>query len=1339
MTIRLPMLLTVLFFSCSGALAQSDRPTATDAALLEEAQAIVERKKLTPWGDIDAADVLVLLLRRWHDLPESTDAAIIEAALNRRDPVPPGQALQRVRAYELVGDLALITEYEPERRAALAAFCLAEWLVTTHLPQDTERLARLRGKIARSQSKPAEAAPAASAVPQPHRAEGKTDRPADRVFAVVEAERLLTAKDALPDSEVFIQAGHSGSISRLAWSPDDAFIATASADNTVKLWDVAAGRLVYTYRGHGSLVNAVAFTPDGALLVTAGAQPDNSLHIIERRSGRLLRRLAGHTGGVQDFGFMPDGRLLSVAEDGGQAILWDIGSAKMLQKFRFEGIGNFRSVAVLPDGERALVGSYSGHLALVSLTDGRVLRSYPKQPLEIAQIAVHPDGRSFSAAVGGMIGQTAGGGALIRWPLDGEEPLLHYAGPGPNATLWGLALSPDGTTIAAAAGNSVMGSFGDRAAEDAVWLWQPDSKASQVRWQFGKEWSGTGITSLAFSHDGRRLAYAENGARVLAIRRLEAEAAERVFGGRRQAWRLLAAGGDGSAWTSVSIPDRSLAEARRARGDLKSPAPQGIQAMLDGIHRVMRWDLRSGDRADVVDAHTKRIELLSAAGQTVLSFSRDLVLGTENGFAVVAARTGGDTSTANFSAQLDWGMLGDDAVAISRSGRRLAIAHRNSTPDMAKADYFVSLYERDEKGYGRVHTLPVEQPVTALAFGADEARLFAGICEGRATIGGGCDEGKGVRLHCADLDAGRWAARSEAVTRKINALRVSPDGAFVLSTGANAIGWRTDTCQGMRELWAGDGRFTSTGAWSPDQKRAAVASAGRRIHLWDAAKVSVERVLDSFDGRVVEIDFTPDGKSLLALSDDGALRLWDADTGALRATMIEFDDGEWMTITPEGYFTGSPGADRQLNVRYGDRVYGMDQFYDVFYRPDIVRRKLAGEKIDDLIRTTLDEAVRRPPPRVAVAAQPDADGRVRLKLEASDAGGGIGALRVYHNGKLVASDDVPRTAPQEAAPRPAAQGGMTVRRLLAAEAKRVKSSAPAPQRLKEVDIRLAPGENRVWVTGLNADGSLRSRPLVVDLPSRPEAPARVFVLALGVDHYRNKRDIPTLRYAVKDARTFSREMRERLAKVFPQQPVEIRYLENEKATLANLQATLERLREEMRPGDVFVWFIASHGILDGDSVYNVVLHDADLDRPGRGMLPADRLAEWLKRLPALDQLVVIDTCHAGGLDGTLRGLYDARFGVLARSMGLHILASASATEEAIDGYKGNGLFTHSMLQAMNDPGSDSNADRRLTVTELGRYARALTHRIARQMRYSQNPLVFHFGRDLVVAEFTDRP
>ena len=51
--------------------------------------------------------------------------------------------------------------------------------------------------------------------------------------------------------------GHSGSIGRIAWSPDGQMIASPSSDRTVRLWDVETGDCVRTLR-HYFHVNCVA-------------------------------------------------------------------------------------------------------------------------------------------------------------------------------------------------------------------------------------------------------------------------------------------------------------------------------------------------------------------------------------------------------------------------------------------------------------------------------------------------------------------------------------------------------------------------------------------------------------------------------------------------------------------------------------------------------------------------------------------------------------------------------------------------------------------------------------------------------------------------------------------------------------------------------------------------------------------------------------------------------------------------------------------------------------------------------------------------------------------------
>ena len=47
-------------------------------------------------------------------------------------------------------------------------------------------------------------------------------------------------------------------------------------------------------------------------------------------------------------------------------------------------------------------------------------------------------------------------------------------------------------------------------------------------------------------------------------------------------------------------------------------------------------------------------------------------------------------------------------------------------------------------------------------------------------------------------------------------------------------------------------------------------------------------------------------------------------------------------MTPEGYFTGTEGAIRQIQWRVGEQLYPARKFRKRFERPDLVRQALAG-------------------------------------------------------------------------------------------------------------------------------------------------------------------------------------------------------------------------------------------------------------------------------------------------------------------------------------------------------------------------------------------------------------
>ena len=476
-------------------------------------------------------------------------------------------------------------------------------------------------------------------------------------------------------------------------------------------------------------------------------------------------------------------------------------------------------------------------------------------------------------------------------------------------------------------------------------------------------------------------------------------------------------------------------------------------------------------------------------------------------------------------------------------------------------------------------------------------------------------------------------------------------------------------------------------------------------------------------------------------SPDGTVRLWDPATGKAVGQFVGFGNGEWIVITPEGYYNSSARGHEYLSIRRGNKVYGIDQFYDVFYRPDIVSAKLKGDDIAGLITLTVEEAIKNPPPVVKISSLPDQldNPKVKVCYQVQSTGGGIGEVRLFQNGKLIKSDGFYRDIASQskaATIKLASINSRAVYQDMRSLAIKEKQS-PGAHLLRAkgelfdecVDIETIAGENEISLAAFNAPNTVQSVMGTARFHStRPPDEPHLYILACGIDRYRDSSI--NLKYAAKDAGDFMTQMADKAKTIYKPANIHLTSLVDEQAVKQSILAAIEKLAGQVKHGDSFIFFDASHGLLLQNQYYIVTGNfDGRLDKDV-SLISSNEIVEMSKKIQSLSQLFIFDTCHAGGVDAIVSGLYDARMSVLAKKMGLHIYASAGSVETALDGYQGNGLFTHALLEGLkNGAAVDKDKSGTVTVKNLGIYSREMTREISTKLGHPQTPLIINFGKD----------
>jgi uncharacterized caspase-like protein len=183
------------------------------------------------------------------------------------------------------------------------------------------------------------------------------------------------------------------------------------------------------------------------------------------------------------------------------------------------------------------------------------------------------------------------------------------------------------------------------------------------------------------------------------------------------------------------------------------------------------------------------------------------------------------------------------------------------------------------------------------------------------------------------------------------------------------------------------------------------------------------------------------------------------------------------------------------------------------------------------------------------------------------------------------------------------------------------------------------------------------------------------------------------------------------------------------ATKEELVNTIKEYRYVMTPYDTFILHVSTHGMLKGD-IYYLITSDYNGELNSNVTVSTVELMEFSRILPALNQVFILDTCHAGAADWAFSDLYQKRLNNFTASSGLHLLSASTPYRYALEGYKGHGLFSYFVILALEGQ-ADIDHDGKITLSELGKF---VTTGLSRLTRGYQVPVLSNFGKDLVIAQ-----
>ncbi len=734
--------------------------------------------------------------------------------------------------------------------------------------------------------------------------------------------------------------GHTGSVTYVAISLDDKYVVSWGKDNIIRVWDIETGKEIKELEVYIKGVTSVAISKDGRFVVFGSE--DNIIRVWDIETGKEVKELKGHTKGVTSVAISTDGKFVVSASDDTTIRVWDIETGKEIK--RFKGHSGISSLVITTDGKYVLSNAAYKYkkdenfitytyieieLTLWDINIGKevwIVRENYKYYFDEDNnkkqefyIAMSLDGKYI------VFGENINNGNYIVVGenidkvrkntirlLDGKTGKEIKRFEGVTEAVNSLAISMNGRYVVS--GNK----------DSTVSLWDIETGKEIRRFIGYTDW----VTSVVFSPDGR---YVVSGSGNGAVRVWDLKTGKEikrivVLVEEEYINRIKTSTDSVLFGSNIDLTISPDAKYVISNEGVVVGSKDTIASEPGSFCTITLWEIMTGKKI------MEREENGLFDCSTYFSYDGRFffIRGSElyGGFKIIGiidVKTGKDILSNLISSLLGESGGGLDpivnSVDISPDNRH--IIYGDNEGKIVLLDINTGMVIKSLKG----HT----DSVSSVIFSPD----------GKYVVSMEGGEDNTIRV---------WNIKTDKEINKFegyNSVKFSPDSKYLVLWGKNKRVelWNIETGEEVKRFEGHTDDVFSV-IFSPDGKYVVSKGVGEdnTIRVWD---IKTGKDIKIFEGQKVGnncVIFSRDGKYLVSISKYRTIILWDINTGKEIAQFIGYKDGEWVILTPEGYYNASKNGEKYLKVRVGNEVYDIEKYRDKFYKPEIVKARLEGKQ-----------------------------------------------------------------------------------------------------------------------------------------------------------------------------------------------------------------------------------------------------------------------------------------------------------------------------------------------------------------------------------------------------------